>query len=66
MNSVEFVFAHFASTALLTGVGTGYSVMKLPFTSLTLRVTPRLMVCRRRHADSTPEDSDDATDIGRA
>ena len=28
--------------------------MKFPLTSLTFRVTPRLTVCRRLHADSTP------------
>jgi len=28
--------------------------MKLPWTSLTFRVTPRLMVCLRLHAVSTP------------
>jgi hypothetical protein len=43
-NSVVLVCAYLASMALCTGVGTGYSVMKLPFVSLTLRVTPRLMV----------------------
>ena len=57
---------HFASMALCTGVGTGYSVMKFPLVSLTLRVTPRLMVWRRRQAVSAPFDIDDTVDIGRA
>ena len=52
--------------ALKTGEGTGYSVMKLPLVSLTLRVTPRLIVCRRLHWDSTPADDVEATDRGRA
>jgi hypothetical protein len=43
-NSVVFVPDHFASMALWTGVGTGYSAMKLPLVSLTLRMTPRLMI----------------------
>lgn len=53
-NSVLLVDFHLSSTAFKIGVGTGYSAMKLPWVSLTLRVTPRLMVWRRRHALSTP------------
>lgn len=52
--------------ALCTGVGTGYSAMKLPFVSLTLRVTPRLIVWRRLQAVSTPFVLDDVEDRGRA
>lgn len=64
-NSVEFVEAYLASMALCTGVGTGYSATKLPLVSLTLRVTPRLIVWRRRHALSTPLVEVDTTDAGR-
>ena len=53
-NSVVFVEDHFDSIAEYTGVGTGYSVMKFPWVSLTFLVTPRLMVCLRLHAVSTP------------
>ncbi len=65
-NSVVWVDAYLASTALNTGVGTAYSAMKFPLVSLTLRVTPRLMVWRRRHALSTPFVDVDMTDGGRA
>ena len=40
--------------------------MKLPFVSLTLRVTPRLIVCRRLHAESTPDVAVETVDAGRA
>ena len=59
-----FVEDHLASIAEKTGVGTGYSVMKFPLVSLTFRVTPRLMVCRRLHALSTPLVEVDTTDPG--
>ena len=52
--------------ALYTGDGTGYSAMKLPFVSLTLRVTPRLIVCRRLQEDSTPEEAVEMVDMGRS
>ena len=64
-NSVVLVCEYLDSMALCTGVGTGYSVMKFPFVSLTFLVTPRLMVWRRRHAVSTPL-VDDAAESGRA
>jgi hypothetical protein len=53
-NSVVFMEDHFDSIAENTGVGTGYSVIKCPWVSLTLRVTPRLIVCLRLHALSVP------------
>ena len=53
-NSVVFTEDHFDSIAENTGVGTGYSAMKFPWVSLTLRVTPRLIVCLRLHALSMP------------
>ena len=65
-NSVVLVFeVHLLSMAEYTGVGTGYSVMKLPFVSLTFLVTPRLMVWRRRQAVSTPPVSELADEMGR-
>ena len=49
-NSVLLVAPfHLASIALLTGVGTGYSVIKFPLVSLTFLVLPRLIVWRFRH-----------------
>jgi hypothetical protein len=60
-----FVLAHLASTALKTGVGTGYWVMKLPLVSWTLRVTPRLIVCRRLQAFSVPPLEEDTVEEGR-
>lgn len=39
--------------------------MKFPLVSLTLRVTPRLMVWRRLHAVSTPLVDWDITELGR-
>jgi hypothetical protein len=65
-NSVDFVEDHFVSMALKTGVGAAYSAMKFPCVSFTLRVTPRLMVCRRLHALSTPVDDVDMIEPGRA
>ena len=56
---------HLLSIAENTGVGTAYSAMKFPSVSLTLRVTPRLMVCRRLHAVSMPFVDVDTTDSGR-
>ena len=54
-NSVVLVFeVHLLSMAEYTGVGTGYSVMKLPFVSLTFLVTPRLIVCRLLQPLSMP------------
>lgn len=64
-NSVVFVCEYLASIALYTGVGTGYSVMKLPLVSLTFFVTPRLTVCRLRQAVSTPFEELDTTEFGR-
>lgn len=40
--------------------------MKFPFVNLTLRVTPRLMVCRRRHPDSIPFVEVETVDNGRS
>ena len=40
--------------------------MKLPLVSLTLRVTPRLIVCRRLQAESTPDVAVETVDSGRA
>ena len=57
---------YLSSIALYTGDGTGYSVMKLPFVSLTLRVTPRLIVCLLRHPDSIPFVDVDTVDSGRS
>lgn len=59
-----FVEDHLVSIAEKTGVGTGYSVMKFPWVSLTLRVTPRLIVCLRLHAVSTPLVDVDTTESG--
>lgn len=53
-NSVVFVEVYRLSIAEKTGVGTGYSAMKLPCVSLTLRVTPRLIVCRLLQSLSMP------------
>lgn len=64
-NSVVFVEAHLASMAEYTGVGTGYSAIKLPCVSGTLRVTPRFIVWRRRHAFSMPLEEVESTDCGR-
>lgn len=47
-----------------TGVGTGYSAIKFPCVSLTLRVTPRLIVCRLLHALSMPFVDVETVDIG--
>ena len=65
-NSVVLLFFHFSSIAEKMGVGTGYSEMKLPLVSGTLRVTPRLIVCRLLHADSTPVDAVETVERGRA
>ena len=65
-NSVVFVDFHLASMALVTGVGTGYSAMKLPRVSLTRLVIPRLIVCLRLHAVSVLFEAVDRTDGGRA
>ena len=59
VNSDVLVAAHLGSTAFRIAVGTTYSVTKLPLVSLTLRVTPRLMVWRRRQAPSVDEDTAD-------
>jgi len=64
-NSVVFVLDHLDSIALNTGVGTGYSAMKFPLVSFTLRVTPRFIVWRRLQADSTPFVEVDETESGR-
>jgi len=64
-NSVVLVLEYLASVALKTGVGTWYSAMKLPLVSLTLRVTPRLIVCRRLQAESTPDVTVEMVDSGR-
>lgn len=64
VNSVVLVAAHFGSTALIMALGTGYSLIKFPAVSLTLRVTPRLMVCRRRQAPSV--ETEDTVDGGRS
>lgn len=66
-NSVVLVpLVHFGSIALYTGSGTWYSVMKFPFVSLTFLVTPRLIVCLRLQDDSTPPETDEATESGRS
>lgn len=65
-NSVELFAFHLGSIALETAVGTTYSVMKLPLVSLTLRVTPRLIVWRRRQAVSVLFEPLDAIEAGRA
>lgn len=62
---VRVPLVHLLSIALYTGPGTGYSVMKLPCVRCTLRVTPRLMVCRRLHPDSIPP-VDEAIEAGRS
>ena len=54
LNSVVFVLDHCDAMAEYTGVGTGYSAIKFPCVSLTLRVSPRLIVCLRLQALSRP------------
>ena len=62
-NSVLLADVYLDSVAVRMGVGTGYSAIKLPWVSLTFLVTPRLMVWRRRQADSAPVETE-ATDWG--
>ena len=46
-NSVVDFDEYCFSVAFRMAVGTGYSAIKLPLVSLTLRVTPRLIFCLR-------------------
>jgi hypothetical protein len=64
-NSVVLVDVHLSSMALKTGVGTAYSATKFPWVSLTLRVLPRLIVCRLLHALSMPFVEVETTEPGR-
>ena len=64
VNSDVLVDDHIGSITLRIGTGTGYSAMKLPLVSLTLRVMPRLMVWRPL-ALLTPFVEVDKADAGR-